>query len=121
MVNFDLKTPCDQCPFRTDVPSFHLGARRAQGIAETLKGGNTFQCHKTGDHNPQHCAGALIALKKDQGGFSGALAVACAAGWLNWRALDLESPVFDSLEKFVEDQVTPDFEPVLAEAEKLTR
>ena len=101
-MKFDLHKPCANCPFRTDCPPAWLGRARAQGIADAVGGGNTFQCHKTPNTTPQMCAGALIVAKRDQGGFSGALSVACAMGWLDWHALDDNAPVFDSLEAFVE-------------------
>ena len=101
-MNFDLHKPCATCPFRTDCLPGWLGHKRANEVAEGLNGGNTFQCHCTLGAAPQPCAGALIVLRADQGGFSGALSVACAMGWLDYNALDAEAPVFASLEAFIE-------------------
>lgn len=105
-MKFDLHKACELCPFRTDCPPAWLGHDRAAQIAETLDGGNTFSCHKTGRNESRegenHCAGALIVLRRDQVGFSGALSVACASGWLDWRALDDNAPVFKSLEEFID-------------------
>jgi hypothetical protein len=101
-MRFDLKTPCSNCPFRTDCPPGWLGERRAGGIAENLDQGNTHQCHKTGRANAQCCAGSLIMMKKAQGGFSGTVSIACALKLLDPATLELEAPVFDSTEAFVE-------------------
>ncbi len=101
-MKFDLHKPCIDCPFRTDCPPAWLGHRRAQGIAEAVGGGNTFQCHKTPDAAPQMCAGALLVTRRDQGGFSGAISLACAFGWIEPDQLDNDAPVFDSLEAFIE-------------------
>lgn len=79
-----------------------LGRERAQGIAHALAVGNTFQCHKTKGRDAQQCAGALVMLKRAQGGFSGALSVACALRLLRYQDLDLDAPVFNSLDAFVE-------------------
>lgn len=105
-MKFDLHRPCDECPFRSDCLPAWLGRERAQEISETLRGGNTFSCHKTGRDeardNEQHCAGALLVLRRDQGGFSGAVSLACAVGWLEPDRLDESAPVFDSLDEFIE-------------------
>lgn len=68
-MNFDLKKPCADCPFKNDKPyqKGWLGRERAIEIAETLvEKDQTFQCHKTLDLGPkkhQHCAGATIMLE----------------------------------------------------------
>lgn len=101
-LGFDLKTPCSNCPFRRDALRGWLGEERAKAIALALDGGNTFTCHKTKDaENPQMCAGALVLLKRSQGGFSGALSMACAFDWLDPHALDTKADVFESLNHFV--------------------
>lgn len=105
-MKFDLTTPCSGCPFRRDCQPGWLGLERANSIAETLDQGNTFSCHKTGRNQAregeQHCAGALIVLKNSQGGFSGMVSIAAALGIFNYRALDLDAPVFDSLDDFID-------------------
>lgn len=104
-MNFDLKTPCNQCPFRRDCPPRWLGHKRAAQIAGSLDEGKTFTCHKTGRapgrSDEQHCAGALIVLKKAQGGFSGNISLAIALGLFDYRALDLDAPVFNTFEEFI--------------------
>ena len=73
-MKFDLKKPCADCPFRTDVtPYLHL--ERAEEIVDGLTHQQqTFTCHKTNSQSDdgetietedsQHCAGALIMLEK---------------------------------------------------------
>ena len=72
-VNFNLKRPCANCPFRTDIRPF-LRRDQAQQIADSLLDQQqTFACHKTVDYSEdpagrvpddaQHCAGALIMLE----------------------------------------------------------
>ena len=64
-MQFTLKAPCGNCPFRNDRPDNKgwLGKERAEEINETLND-FTFTCHKTIDKQEQFCAGALIMLKK---------------------------------------------------------
>ena len=70
---FNLKKPCNDCPFRRDSPQGWLGKERAKDISTTLvKGIGTFSCHKTtgatnGEDVPQEkqsqCFGALQMLR----------------------------------------------------------
>lgn len=69
---FNLRTPCKQCPFRTDFKPF-LRPARAVEICGSLYNGASFPCHKTtatdddGEYcrseSEMHCAGALIMLE----------------------------------------------------------
>ena len=101
-MKFDLHKPCANCPFRTDCPPAWLGHERASDIAQAVAEGSTFQCHKTLEDAPQMCAGALLVSRRDQAGFSGAISLACAVGWLEPDRLDEGALVFDSLEAFIE-------------------
>lgn len=114
-MRFDLKSPCCDCPFRSDIGFFlHKGRRRDIAHA-LLKGDASFACHKTVDYSQwqeqgkhvaepteQHCAGALIVLKK-----MGALwdnlipRFARMVGWFDPDRLNLEAPVYDSMEDFI--------------------
>lgn len=73
-MNYDLKKPCDNCPFLKQG-GVRLEPERALEIARyaTDRQGATFACHKTtrtvdGERKPtkdsQHCAGALIFAEK---------------------------------------------------------
>ncbi len=114
-MRFDLTKPCDNCPFRTDCLPGWLGEERAQAIADSIlsfgKPGKTvgaqFPCHKTteatgasGD-NPQHCAGAMILLRK-RGEPNTPMQLAERFGMFNPADLRLDAPVFDTPEEFVQ-------------------
>ena len=73
-----MSDPCDNCPFRTDLPHGYLRPDRIREIAESLFRGESFPCHKTtetveddegfGDRvateDSLQCAGAEIFLAK---------------------------------------------------------
>lgn len=74
-LEYDLKTPCQDCPFRKDVPIHNGVASDLMNIFGKIEMGKfAHSCHKT-DHrsdgyiesykgNVQHCAGAIIMMKK---------------------------------------------------------
>lgn len=102
-MRFDIHTPCGNCPFRTDCLKGWLGKKRATEIADVLRNGQTFSCHKTTNRRvaEQHCAGALIMLMKSQGGFSGMQSIACALKLLDYKKLNMDAPVFESPTLFI--------------------
>lgn len=57
------RTPCKNCPFRTDCLQGWLGKDRAEEISQA----DSFTCHKT-DKSMQ-CAGHMAVLKNDNGFF----------------------------------------------------
>jgi hypothetical protein len=77
-MNFNLKTPCADCPFRSDA-AFYLPADRRAEIADSLLTKDApFQCHKTinydawaeaghfvPDDRNEMCAGAMIMLHRE--------------------------------------------------------
>jgi hypothetical protein len=71
-----MRTPCDNCPFRTDIKGY-LRPDRVREIATALFQGQSFPCHKTTEEwedddggemlateDSQQCAGAEIFLAK---------------------------------------------------------
>lgn len=122
MSGYDLVRPCSNCPFRQDKP-FYLDPERAEEIADSLRRGAEFHCHKTvhyeeerwdeyeGEegmeayYNPlgdeQHCAGALIIMEKN-GESSQMMRIAERLGVYDRKKLDMESPVYASLEEFID-------------------
>lgn len=75
-MKFDLRRPCENCPFRSDV-ILPLEVERVEEIVSAItEQDKTFACHKTTRFDPndgeavlsnpkeQHCAGALIMLEK---------------------------------------------------------
>lgn len=115
-MRFDLKTPCKNCPFRTDDTAIRFACReRAEEIEESAYR-NGFPCHLSAEYveetpyeddgyvfgeNTQHCIGALIMFYRD--GYDstpgtdndGALMEGVMA-----RA-DPKAPVFDTVEDFL--------------------
>ena len=114
---YSLKTPCGMCPFRSDKP-FPLRGSRAEEIAENLESGAEFHCHKTVDYteayddddNPAEgktvettkvCAGALITMEK-AGQPNQMMRIAERLGLYDYTSMNLEAPVYDSLDEWVE-------------------
>jgi hypothetical protein len=109
-----MKRPCDNCPFRHDVPGF-LRQSRAEEIMQSLLCDQSFPCHKTtrdaededgtsyryADSNSEHCAGATILLTR-MGMPNQMMRIAERLGMFNPDELDLEAPVFDEDWQFVE-------------------
>lgn len=121
ILNFKLKKPCKNCPFRSDLPAHlkgWLGKPRSEQIAlDVLKRGANFACHKTtthsndGDENrsgylytekESQCAGAAIMqIKADNP--SQWMQVSERLGFdTGVKDLDLDSPVFENPEQFIE-------------------
>ena len=65
-MNFDLKNPCKDCPFKEGSSSV-VHSERAKEIAEAItEKQGTFTCHKTlvlKEEDRQHCAGAMTMLE----------------------------------------------------------
>lgn len=121
-MNFDLRTPCPHCPFRTDIPSYLSGPERAKEIVDAIANG-TFSCHNTVDHDEwgdgqnipreeeQFCAGALIMLEKiDRPGQM--MRIAERLGFYDRTKLNMDAPVFDDPEEFICAQERVGGEPV---------
>lgn len=116
----DLKSPCSNCPFRSDIKPF-LTQGRAEEISEALTSQDgTFSCHKTLERNEsetedeedmphipsedeQHCAGAMIILEK----------LEQPNQWMRWmermgqynhKELKMDAPVFDDFDEFIDAQ-----------------
>jgi hypothetical protein len=109
---FALKTPCDECPFRTDI-TFYLNPDRKQEIADALLGDQTFACHKTVIHdeddgeavcgNPgeRHCAGAAIMLEKIDRP-NQLMRIGERIGMYDRTAIDMQAPVFDTFDDWID-------------------
>jgi len=123
---FDLKKPCDNCPFRR-VGGVRLTTERAHKIASLMLStdGGAFWCHKTtvpvedagdnesnmtGTPDSQHCAGALIFAEKHQNATQ-AMRIAERLRLYNAQALmadtKIVSEVFDTLEEMAEATLNP--------------
>lgn len=103
---YRLTTPCTDCPFRTDKP-FFLATGRAEEIAEATSdpGGGEFHCHKTteetGTGKVAVCAGWLIVMEKSYGA-NQMMRISERLGMYDASRLDMDAPVYDSLEDFIE-------------------
>jgi len=108
-VNFNLTTPCPQCPFRTDIAPY-LTRWRVKDIERGLVDGQQmFPCHKTTvpsedddcemltTQKSEHCAGAAILLEglnmPNQ-----MMRIAERLGMYDHTKLDMKAPVFNSFE-----------------------
>jgi hypothetical protein len=116
-MNYDLVRPCDNCPFRSDKP-FFFSRERAEEIADGItRQQRTFTCHKTtvacGEDeefggmkdgpNAQHCAGAMILLEK-LAQPNQMMRIAERLGMYDRTKLDMDAPVYDSVEEFIDGQ-----------------
>lgn len=119
-MKFHLKKPCKDCPFRKDKAHQKgwLGETKATKIYENLLDGGLFPCHKTHDYSQdshdeqgkfihqqdhQFCAGALILLENEQNtAQSQALRMAMRLSLYDPDDLDLQSPVFDNGNDFID-------------------
>ena len=118
-MKFDMTKPCEDCPFRSNKP-FYLAPRRAREIADALRRDQSFTCHKTIDygaaensegetdleHRPydpseQHCAGATIVLWR-MGAPNQWMRLAGRLGLFDPGKLDMQAPVYEDLDAFVD-------------------
>lgn len=108
---FNLKTPCKNCPFRTDCPQGWLGTRRAAQIANALESDQFFPCHETTDSDDegsacvvqktQACAGATVLLEKLN--LPNQMMRICEGlGDYDPKKMDMEAPVFGDFDEFIE-------------------
>lgn len=105
-MNFDLKKPCSNCPFRTDTQPYISEARAKQIAHGLIEKDAAFVCHKTlhrdGFKGPQqHCAGALIILDNMKMP-NQMMRIAFRLRQFKPSELDKSSPVFKNLRAFIE-------------------
>lgn len=103
-MHFDLKKPCANCPFRTDIV-FPLERERVEEIIHSIsRQDQTFACHKTTRHDPdtgehvhskteQHCAGALIFLERADNP-NQMMRISERLGLYDRTKLQMDAPVF---------------------------
>lgn len=111
-MKFDMSSPCEQCPFRNDLPRGYLRLARVREIVASLMREESFPCHKTTvdmededgfcdravSKDSQACAGAEIFLLKQglstqMGRIAERLGVAAR--------LDEDAPVCGSLDEML--------------------
>jgi len=129
-MKFDLKKPCDNCPFLRE-PYFHLGPDRREELADSLRRGMSFSCHKTVNYDDdefaeldddddddddddvhipsqdeQHCAGALLTMMRCSRS-TNMMHIAHRIGLFDADGLyegNMETDVYESLEEFEDDR-----------------
>lgn len=113
-MKFDLKRPCSQCPFRTDILPFLRPDRVKEICLELLINQGTFSCHKTNEmlddeqgegitvetQDSQHCAGAVIFLEQ-QSKPNQLMRVAERLGSYNAASMELDVDVYLNTEEMV--------------------
>ena len=106
-MNYNLKKPCENCPFRSDK-LFPLHPERIEEIAY---GNGEFACHKTVDYSgdgggvvkekSEHCAGLLIMLEH-MGQPHQLMRISERLGLYSRHTLDIDSPVYHHVEEYID-------------------
>ncbi|WP_338764067.1 DUF6283 family protein [Bernardetia sp. ABR2-2B] len=119
-MNFNLKKPCKNCPFRKDCKKGWLGENRATEVANSPFSDTTFACHETtgvkkGIDKPiqehSQCAGAMLLLDKEQGVDSNMMfRLATYAFGFDAEKLQGYELVFDSRNEMIEHHTTRNYE-----------
>jgi len=111
-MEYGLTSPCDNCPFRSDIQSY-LRPERVREIQQSLVR-SEFPCHKTMAYDgedgapqetahTQHCAGALILLERLELP-SQMMRICERLSLYDRRKLNMKAPVFDSFDEMVAAQ-----------------
>lgn len=106
---FNLKQPCNDCPFRKGNSVAFLTRERLESIFDAP----AFQCHKTVDYSgedregragdkPQQCAGLMAVLHRS-GKPNQIMQVAERLGHLDPTTLDPKNEAYASLEDVLND------------------
>jgi hypothetical protein len=107
---FSLPTPCASCPFLIE-PRFYLDPQRVDEIAESIRDGASFSCHKTVDYDDdstgrgnreRQCAGVLITLEKEDAP-NQMMRIAERVGMYDRAKLNMDANVYDSLDDWQEN------------------
>jgi len=125
-MQFNLKSPCKDCPYRTDKEPF-ITQGRAEELARALLGDGFFYCHKyvdydlveeseplddidaeeqmegefyAGTESDQMCAGSMIMLEH-MGQANQMMRIAERLGMYDHTQMDMEAPVFKSSDEFI--------------------
>ena len=102
MIRYSQRAPCQDCPFRLDVPPY-LRPGRAAEIVRLIYDSRPFVCH---ENHAQHCAGALIMLEHAEV-YTLLLVIARQLGAYDPALLHMDAPVATSPEAFIAHQDGP--------------
>lgn len=100
---YGMTSPCDSCPFRSDVV-FYLRPGR---VAEFLHADADFYCHKTTEvggaepGNERVCAGSMI-LREKVNKPNQMLRIAGRLGLYDPTKLNMEAPVYEDAAEMIE-------------------
>lgn len=106
------REPCEQCPWRADLPTGVFPAEAYRISANTAYDAsfNTFACHMSGSEKPATCAGFLLRNADNNLG----VRFAAAQGVLKTPITDGGFPLYDSYRAMaIANGVDPD-DPALA-------
>lgn len=97
---FDMKKPCETCPFRKDIPLDGAPDWALDVLKGFVRGALSHSCHKTdpnadgfkGGKRKQHCIG-ILGVMKNMGNIciSGEAAHALVTGELDWDKVPTEN------------------------------
>ena len=106
---YTLKSPCKDCPFRSDVARY-LSPERAQEIMRESYEDSNFYCHKTVDYSDDSdgriaeksrvCAGFLVTMEKE-GRANQPTRIAERIGLYDRAEMDMDAPTYDSMQEWV--------------------
>jgi len=109
-MDYNLKKPCANCPFRSDIKPF-IKPERAEEICDSLLRGQDFPCHKTTGSNDdgettvesdsQMCAGAMIMLEKMEAPTQ-MMRISERFGKYDHTKLDMEAPVYYDTDEMID-------------------
>lgn len=116
-MRFDLRTPCKNCPFRTDQTAIRFACRERAVEIEESAYRHGFPCHLSADftgeddddggfvfgEKTQHCAGATLMYLN--GGFDGNIPMERLSQRDQERIqqhLNFDAPVFDGPDAFLD-------------------
>lgn len=105
---FALKVQCDECPWRSDVPTGKFPPERYAALADTCRQGwppqAIFACHKTPEGREQACVGYLL-----RNGLNNiAVRIAASQARFDPKALEARGPLYES---FREMAIANGFDP----------
>lgn len=86
--------PCNECPWRRDVPVGRFSPERFRALRSTVGQGFNplFACHKTEEGSDNTCVGYLLV----DGMQNFAARLAHAQGLFKWRDLKSDAPLYES-------------------------
>lgn len=105
------RKPCEQCPWRKDLPigafpaeAFRISANTAYDVSTHL-----FACHMSGNEKPATCAGFLLRNAANNIGAR----IAKMRGDIDMAEVSTDSPLYESYRAMAEANGVPKDDPAL--------